>query len=223
MRIVIVEDNESLAKGIAYVLRDDGYAVDLLHDGAAAADFLKNDGADLVVLDINLPGQNGIEILRQMRRRNDPRPVLLLTARGSTEERVAGLDAGADDYLIKPFEMAELLARIRAMARRREVPVAKPVQLGDLQFDLNTRVLMGPNGGFELPRRELSVFAVMATAQGRTISKAQLLDAVYGVGADIDEKVVEVYISRLRKRLAPFGLEIKMQRGLGYNLVVASK
>ena len=187
MRVVIVEDNESVAKGIAYVLRDAGHAVDLLHDGEEADAFLRDDGGDVIVLDVNLPGMNGIDVLRNMRRRKDERPVLILTARDTTQERIMGLDAGADDYLIKPFEMAELEARIRALARRRNIPVVKPIQVGELEFDLQSRQVSGPDGVLSLSRRELSVFEAMALSQGRTVSKQQLLDAIYGVGADVEE------------------------------------
>ncbi|NNE87101.1 MAG: response regulator transcription factor [Silicimonas sp.] len=222
MRIVIVEDNESVAKGIAYVLQDTGHAVDLIHDGAAADAFLQNDGADLVVLDINLPGMSGIDVLQNMRRRGDRRPVLLLTARSSTDERIAGLDAGADDYLVKPFEMPELEARIRALARRRATPVVDSISLGALTFDPERRQLSGPDGDIDVPRREMSVLETLTAAQGRTVSKAHLLDSVYGTGTDVEESVVEVYVSRLRKRLKPYGVGIKVQRGLGYQLQVGA-
>ena len=218
MRIAIIEDNESVAKGIGFVLSDEGHAVDLIHDGRDADAHLKNDGADLIILDINLPGLSGIDVLRNLRNRKDDRPVLLLTARAATDERIAGLDAGADDYLVKPFEMEELQARIRALARRRSLPVVKPLQVGPLSFDLQTRTVTGPEGQIPLPKRELLMFEALTLALGRTLSKGQLLDATYGVGADVEEQVVEVYVSRLRKKLKPFGLEIKMQRGLGYQL-----
>ncbi len=222
MRIVIVEDNESVAKGIAYVLRDAGHAVDLIHDGLQADTHLQGDGADLLILDVNLPGMDGVEILKNLRRRRDNRPVLLLTARGGTAERIAGLDAGADDYLVKPFEMAELEARVRALARRRDIPVVAPMDIGPLSFDLQSRQVSHGPSPLDLPRRELSVFEAMVLSQGRIVSKSQLLDAVYGVGTDVEEQVVEVYVSRLRKRLKPFGVEIKMQRGLGYQLLVST-
>lgn len=218
MRIAVIEDNESVAKGIAYVLRDTGHAVDLVHDGAEADLFLRDDGADLIILDINLPGLDGLEVLRALRARRDTRPVLLLTARDSTEERIRGLDAGADDYLVKPFEMAELEARVRALARRKHVPVVEPMRIGPLGFDLNSRQLTGPDGVIEMPRRELSVFEAMILSGGRVVSKSRLLDSVYGLGADVEDQVVEVHVSRLRKRLKPYGVEIRVQRGIGYQM-----
>ncbi len=218
MRIAIVEDNESVAKGIGFVLTDEGHAVDLLHDGAEADAFLRDDGADLIILDINLPGLSGIDVLKNLRARQDDRPVLLLTARAATDDRIEGLDAGADDYLVKPFNMDELQARVRALARRRALPVVKPIQIGALSFDLQTRSISGPGGTIDLPRRELSMFEAMVLAQGRVVSKTQLLDAAYGVGADVEDQVVEVYVSRLRSKLKPHGIEIKVQRGLGYKL-----
>ncbi len=222
MRIIIIEDNQSVAKGIAYVLRDSGHAVDLIHDGEEADAFLKTGGGDVIVLDVNLPRLSGLEILRNLRARGDARPVLLLTARSSTDERIAGLDVGADDYLVKPFEMGELEARLRALARRRTAPVAKPVPMGALHYDPGARQVLTPGGPMDLPRRELAVFEAMAEMIGRTVSKSQLLDQVYGTGSDVDEQVVEVYVSRLRKRLKPYGVEIKVQRGLGYVMQVAS-
>ena len=219
MRITVVEDNVSLAKGIAYRLEDAGHAVDVLHDGSDAAAFLKGDMSDMIILDINLPGTDGLQILSELRGRGDQRPVVLLTARAKTEDRVLGLDAGADDYLIKPFEMAELEARVRALGRRRAVPQRRMQAVGRLQFDPDARQLLDGDAAIELPRRELSVFECLLAAQGRLVSKTQLLDYAYGVGADVEEKVVEVYISRLRTRLKRYGLSIKAQRGLGYQLL----
>jgi len=218
MRIAIVEDNESVAKGIGFVLTDAGHAVDLLHDGVDADAHLRGDGADLIILDINLPGMSGIEVLRNLRTRGDDRPVLLLTARAETNDRIEGLDAGADDYLVKPFNMDELQARVRALARRRALPVVKPIEIGALSFDLQARSVKGSGADIDLPRRELAMLEAMVLAQGRVVSKSQLLDAAYGAGADVEDQVVEVYVSRLRARLKPHGIEIKVQRGLGYKL-----
>ncbi|WP_281857604.1 response regulator transcription factor [Litoreibacter halocynthiae] len=220
MRITLVEDNISLAKGIAYRLQDAGHAVDMLHNGQEAALFLKDDTSDLIILDINLPGMDGLELLKDLRSRGDMRPVILLTARAETEDRVIGLDAGADDYLIKPFEAAELEARVRALSRRRVTPQRQLQTFGPLSMDVGSRQLFAGDVELDLPRRELSVFEGLLAANGRLVSKSALLDHAYGVGTDVEDTVVEVYISRLRRRLKPFGVEIKTQRGLGYQLQI---
>lgn len=220
MRITLVEDNVSLAKGITYRLEDAGHAVDVLHHGDEAQVHLKDDGADLVILDINLPGTDGLTLLAEMRKRGDARPVILLTARADTQDRVTGLDAGADDYLIKPFEMAELEARVRALLRRRAIPQQQLRPVGALHYDASARQLFEGQTEIDLPRREMSVFECLAAAEGRTVSKSALLDHVYGVGADKEETVVEVYVSRLRGRLKAYGIMIKTRRGLGYQMII---
>lgn len=209
-----------MAKGIAYRLQDAGHAVDVLHDGDAASDFLKTDASDLVILDINLPGRDGLSILKEVRLRGDTRPIILLTARAETDDRVVGLDAGADDYLIKPFEMAELEARVRALLRRRAAPPRHMHDLGAVQFDLTSRQLFVGETELEVPRREMSMLELLVLAEGRLTSKASLVEHAYGTGADVEDSVVEVYVSRLRRRLKPFGIHIKAQRGLGYQLLV---
>lgn len=218
MRITLVEDNVSLAKGINYGLEDAGHAVDTLHNGSEAEEYLKNDRADLVILDINLPGVDGLVLLSQMRQRGDMRPVILLSARADTQDRVTGLDAGADDYLIKPFEMAELEARVRALLRRRAIPQQKLQAFGALWFDPTARQLFEGDVEIDLPRRELSVFECLLAADGRLVSKNTVLDHVYGIGADVEETVVEVYVSRLRSRLKQYGILIRTRRGLGYQM-----
>lgn len=218
MRITLVEDNISLAKGIGYRLEDSGHAVTMLHNGAQAGAFLQDDTADLVILDINLPDVDGLTLLKDLRRRGDTRPVILLTARADTSDRVTGLDAGADDYLIKPFEMAELEARVRALLRRRDVPQTQRSAFGNLSFDPGARQLFAGKQELDLPRREMAVFECLLEAKGRLVSKTALLDHVYGIGADVEERVVEVYISRLRSRLGPHGVQIKTRRGLGYQM-----
>lgn len=219
MRITLVEDNISLAKGITYRLEDAGHAVDALHNGSEAQAYLKDDGADLVILDVNLPGTDGLTLLAEMRKRGDARPVILLTARAETQDRVSGLDAGADDYLIKPFEMAELEARVRALLRRRAMPQQQLRRIGTLQYDASARQLFDGKTEIELPRREMSVLECLAAADGRVVSKSTVLDHVYGVGADVEETVVEVYVSRLRSRLKPYGVMIRTRRGLGYQML----
>lgn len=223
MRIVLVEDHDSVAKGICYRMEDLGHSVDVISDGLAADQHLRMGGGDLVILDISLPGLDGLSILRAMRQRGDGRPVLLLTARAETHDRVRGLDAGADDYLVKPFEMDELEARIRALARRQPNPLRRLITAGDVTLDLDAREVSGAGIPLALPRREVSVMEILMSAQGRTVSKGDLIDHLYGTGADIEESAVEVHISRLRKRLKPYGLEIRVARGLGYALVVQGK
>ena len=218
MRIVLIEDNASLAQGISYRLQDAGHAVDMLDDGRHASDYLRTDEADLVILDINLPGRDGITILKEMRQRGDERPVLLLTARSDTIDRVKGLDAGADDYLVKPFEMVELEARIRAMSRRKPQPFRKTVSLGLLVLDLDAREAEVGGRPETIPRREISILEALMQAGGRTVPKLQLLEHTYGTGSDIEEVALEAHISRLRKRLKPHGISIKVKRGLGYTI-----
>jgi len=219
LRFVVVEDNESLAKGIAYRLRDAGHAVDLIHDGLQADEFLARDDSEIVILDVNLPGLDGISVLQNMRARSDQRPVLLLTARSETTDRIKGLDAGADDYLVKPFDMDELEARLRALARRRTQSMPQTQNIGSVTFDVEARQLLADGITLDIPRREIAVFECLLAAKGRTVSKERLLERVYGTGTDVEESAIEVYISRLRRRLGKFGVGIQVQRGLGYQLL----
>ncbi|MEM6385162.1 MAG: response regulator transcription factor [Pseudomonadota bacterium] len=218
MRIAVIEDNESLRKGITYRLEDEGHSVDALGDGAEASVHIAQEAVDIIVLDINLPGQSGLDVLRAMRERGDPRPVILLTARSTTEDRVRGLDAGADDYLVKPFAMDELVARVRALGRRKATAPTRRIAIGPLMLELEPLQLLTDAGALDVPRRELTVLAGLAAAKGAPVSKERLLDLVYGAGSETDEKVIEVYVSRLRKRLASHGVTIRVIRGIGYAL-----
>ena len=218
MRILIIEDNESVAKGIAYRMQDRGHATDIIADGEAADTFLRTDRNDVVILDISLPGLDGLSILRAMRARGDHRPVLLLTARSETEDRVKGLDAGADDYLVKPFEMDELEARIRALSRRAAQSIQSAFSLGKLRYDPDARTVWLDGAALDLPRRELALLDALFRARNGIKSKTELLDTLYGTGADISETAIEAHVSRLRKKLAPAGIEIKTLRNIGYAL-----
>lgn len=218
MRIVLVEDNAALAKGIAYRLQDLGHGVDHLADGHEADAFLRQEMWDLLILDVNLPGMDGLSILRGLRAGGDERSILMLTARAETGDRVRGLNAGADDYLVKPFEMDELIARVRALSRRGPRPMRRVLTLGPLQLDTDARQIQIGGEVVALPRREISLLEKLLGAQGRTVSKQDILDHLYGAGADVEDAAVEVHISRLRKRLKPHGLSIRVQRGIGYSL-----
>lgn len=223
MRITVVEDNKSVAQGIAYRLEDAGHAVDQIADGAQADAILRGDWGDLLILDVTLPGLSGLEILRRLRDRGDARPVIVLTALSDTHDRVAGLDAGADDYLIKPFEMAELEARVRALSRRSERPIRTELTFGPLRLDPGARTAHAHDTALDLPRRELALLEALIRADGRIVSRADLIAQVYGTGADVEDSAVEAHISRLRKRLRPLGCTIKVQRGLGYRLTAEAE
>ena len=216
MRIAIVEDNLPLSDGIAQAFRGEGHGVDQLDDGAAALDFLTREAVDLVILDVNLPGLSGLEVLKQLRRGQQKTAVLLLTARDSIEDKVVGLDLGADDYLAKPFDPAELKARARALLRRAEKSITDDVQVGALSINLSARTLSIDGRPMELPRREFALAEILISRQGQVLSKQQIMDHLFGTGADIDEGAVELYVHRLRKKIANSGCEIKTVRGLGY-------
>ena len=220
MRIALVEDNAGLRKGITYCLTDEGHAVDALEDGDAADAFLSQEGGDLIILDINLPGMSGLHVLENLRKRGDARPVILLTARASTEDRVKGLDLGADDYLVKPFAMEELAARVRALGRRKPDRVRRTREIGPLTLDLAGPSLSHGAQMLDLPRREVLLLTALAEAGGTPVSKQALLDQLYGAGSETDDKVIEVYVSRLRKRLSRYGVRIRVIRGIGYALGV---
>lgn len=218
MRIVLVEDNEMLAKGIEKALQDLGHSVDHLADGSAGEAFLSASGGDLAIIDVNLPGMDGFEIVRALRRRGDTIPVLMLTARGEIADRVKGLDSGADDYLVKPFEMAELHARIRALTRRHAEFSPSEFQLGTLRFDSRARRLYGPDGEVDLPRREMALFEYLVQQKGRIVSKDAIATTLYGTGSEVEPNAVELLISRLRRKLCDSGMTIRTARGLGYLL-----
>lgn len=218
MRIVLIEDNESLAQGIANALRDQGCAVDWLADGEEALRFLTVEGGDLAIIDMNLPGLDGLEIIRALRKRGQAVPIIVLTARGELADRVAGLDAGADDYLVKPFDMHELTARIRALSRRRAELRSGTREIGRIRFDETARTVTGPEGLIDLPRRELALLDCLIEHRGRIVSKERIADTLYGIGSDVEPNAVELLVSRLRRKLAETGVTIRTARGLGYML-----
>lgn len=218
MRVILVEDNLSLARGIENALRDLGHAVDHLDDGLDADTFLARQPADVAIIDINLPRLSGIEIIRRLRARGDAVPVLILTARGKTTQRVEGLDAGADDYLVKPFDMAELVARLRALSRRRPQVAPSREPVGQLLYDREQRIVLCDGRNLDLPRRELALFELLLENRGRLIEKDRIADALYGTGASVEANAIELLVSRLRRKLDGSGVVIRTARGLGYML-----
>ena len=216
MRIVLVEDNEMLLSGIGKTLRDEGHSVDLFSDGAQADLYLQQEGADLAILYVNLPGMDGLSITRNLRSRNQTFPVLLLTARSTTEDRVNGLDAGADDYLVKPFAMEELEARVRALSRRAGTLQPSNESIGSLSYERTSRRLFMEDKELDIARRELELFETLLIKQGQFVSKSNLADTLYGVGSDVDLNAVELSVSRLRRAIKGSGVVIRTARGIGY-------
>ena len=217
MLIAVVEDNEGLANAISNVLTDNGHGVDVIHNGQEADQFLKRESVNLVILDLGLPGVEGLEILSNMRSRGDLTPVIILTAQSETKDAITGLNAGADDYLGKPFEIAELVARGAAMLRR-SVKFEASEKIGEIDFARESRSLSVNDKPLDLPRKELAVFECLVNSKGRLVSKEALLSYVYGSGADGSAAAIEVYVSRLRSRVGPHGVSIKAARGVGYRL-----
>ncbi len=223
MKIVIIEDNEILANAIAYRLRDIGHGVDVLLRGDEADLFLFQENLDLVILDINLPVIGGLDILKNMRKRGNSAAVILLTARNNTQDRVIGLDLGADDYLVKPFEMEELEARIRALLRRKNQQYILYENLRGLTFNRGSRQVYIHDVKIDIPRREVAVLECLLNRQNCIVSKAQLIEFIYGTEGDVYDASIEPHISRLRKRLIGSGVQIKTARGLGYMIEVEDK
>lgn len=217
MRILIAEDDPIIADGLCRTLRASGYAVDRAANGLDADTALVANTYDLLILDLGLPKLPGLEVLKRLRARSSPVPVLILTAMDGTEDRVRGLDLGADDYMVKPFELPELEARVRALTRRSSG--ATPMMYhGPLRYDQVGRVALMNGVPLDLSARELGLLEVLISRSGRLVSKDQLVDQLCGWGEEVSHNAIEVYVHRLRKKLEPGGVRIATVRGLGYCL-----
>ncbi|SAH99003.1 two-component system response regulator [Bordetella trematum] len=218
MRILIAEDDSILADGLSRSLRHHGYAVDAVGDGLSADSALAAQAFDLLILDLGLPQLTGLEVLRRLRARNSLLPVLILTAADSVEQRVKGLDLGADDYMAKPFALSELEARVRALTRRGAGGGATVIRHGRLVFDQTGRVASVDDHTLDLSAREVSLLEILLARSGRMVSKTQLVDHLCEWGEEVSTNAIEVYVHRLRKKLEPSGVKIITVRGLGYCL-----
>jgi two-component system, OmpR family, response regulator len=221
MRLLLVEDDEKLARGLARGLTREGYAIDVAHTGDDALEHALAREYDGVILDVMLPGLDGFSVCRELRRNEQWLPVLMLTARGDVSDRIRGLDAGADDYLVKPFDFGELLARLRALFRRGASERGEAIEVGDLRIDPETRVVTRAGRQVELTARELAVLEALARHAGQVVSRAQLLEEVWQEQYDGSQNVVDVYVGYVRKKLelpSDDRSVIRTVRGVGFVL-----
>ena len=220
MKLLLCEDEKSLSRAVKAILEKNNYLVDAVYDGAEALDYLENDTYDGVLLDIMMPKKDGITVLKELRSRGDTTPVLLLTAKSEVDDKVLGLDAGANDYLTKPFDIKELLARIRVMTRVQMSQTTSTLSFGSVTLDCATNELKSPRGSFRLAGKEFQMMELFMRNPGNVISAERFMERVWGFESDADISNVWVYISYLRKKLAALDadIQIKATRGVGYSL-----
>jgi DNA-binding response OmpR family regulator len=218
MRLLIVEDNEELAGLLAKGLREAGYEVDVLSTVAEATPVLETTFYAALILDLGLPDGDGLSLLRDIRQRNNPIPALVLTARGGLQDRIHGLRSGADDYLVKPFALEELIARLEAQLRRPGQLLGNTLRVANLEFDTRNRQASIDNQPQVLSARETAVLELLMRSKGRVVSKKQVEDHIFGYAEDVASNAVEVYVHRLRKQLAERGAKVQVHtiRGVGY-------
>ncbi len=217
MRLLLAEDERALSKALATILERSNYSVDTVYDGEAALEYLAADNYDGVILDIMMPKKDGITVLKELRSRGSKIPVLILTAKSEVDDKVLGLDSGANDYLTKPFHSRELLARIRAMTRTQ---TSSALQMGNITLDQRTYELSSPTGSFRLANREFQILELLMQNPGNLISAERLMEKIWGYDSETEISVVWVYISYLRKKLSALGanIQIRATRNVGYCL-----
>jgi two-component system, OmpR family, response regulator QseB len=216
MRVLVVEDDPMIGRAVADGLQSDGYAVDWVRDGEAAELALKHGPYDLAVLDLGLPRKDGFEVLKSLRRSRIEVPMLIITARDAVADRIAGLDHGADDYLVKPFDLDELLARARAVVRRRAGRGSPEIAFGALELNPAKREVRWRGDRVELSAREFAVLEALMREPGTVVSRAKLEDSVYGWGEEVGSNSIEVHLHHLRRKLDP--ALIRNVRGVGYRV-----
>lgn len=220
MRLLLAEDEKDLSNALVAVLKHNNYSVDAVYNGQDALDYLQAGNYDGAILDIMMPKIDGIRVLKTIRAEGNSIPVILLTAKAEIDDRVKGLDSGADDYLTKPFSMKELLARIRAITRRQAETTNSILTFENLSLDRSTYQISTADGSMRLANREYQMLEMLLTNPGQIISTEQFMDKVWGYDSDAEQNVVWVYISYLRKKLSSLHaqVQIKATRGLGYSL-----
>lgn len=220
MRLLLAEDERSLSRALVAILEYNHYSVDAVYDGAEALNFLLNGNYDGAIMDIMMPKKDGITVLREFRKTNKTLPVLLLTAKNEVEDRVRGLDSGADDYLGKPFDTKELLARIRAMLRRKGDIGDNILTAADISLNRITFELTSPKGSMRLGNKEFQMLEMLMSSNGRVVSTEQFMEKIWGYDSDAEANVVWTYLSFIRKKLAALSDRVKIRaiRNLGYIL-----
>lgn len=220
MRLLLAEDERELSNALTVILKHNNYSVDAVYNGADALDYLESVNYDGVILDIMMPKIDGITVLKQIRKKGNTVPVLMLTAKSDVDDKVLGLDSGADDYLSKPFEMKELLARLRSITRRKTQAVSSILSLGNISLDCTNFLLSSQTGSIRLQNKEFQIFEMLIANPGQLISTERFMEKIWGYDSDTELNVIWVYISYLRKKLTKLGadIQIKATRNLGYSL-----
>jgi DNA-binding response OmpR family regulator len=215
MKILLIEDNETLANGISKKLKEIGYIVDVFYDGEDGLYSLETAIYDLLILDLGLPCIDGIDIIKKLRSSQKSLPILVISARDKLDQRILGLDTGADDYLCKPFELDEVIARVHALLRRSKNQISNIINYNDLSFNTQTLILTKDSNTIDLSKRELKIFEYLLQNQNAIVSKDNIVEHITSVDDEFNPTAVETYISRLRKKLGD-SINIKTVRGLGY-------
>ncbi|MCF0058748.1 response regulator [Dyadobacter sp. CY356] len=224
MKLLLIEDEPKTVQSLKQGLEENGYEVDIAYDGLIGKQLAKKGGYQLIISDIIIPGINGIELCRELRHSGDETPILMLTALGSTDDKVTGLDAGADDYLVKPFEFKELLARVRALTKRGSAisQTAQILRFADIEVSMDAKTVHRSGNKINLTAREFNLLVYLIRNQGRVVSKVEIAEQVWDIGFDTGTNVIEVYVNYLRKKIDkdyPVKL-IHTQFGMGYVLKI---
>ncbi len=220
MRLLLAEDEREMAKALSVILKHNNYSVDTVYNGIDALDYGLTENYDGIILDIMMPGKDGLEVLKELREQEIDTPILMLTAKSTVEDRIEGLNLGADDYLIKPFDTGELLARIRAMTRRKDEFVPNVLKIGNVKLNRENSELTGATDTIRLTNKEFQMLEMLMENPNMLISTERFLERIWGLDTDSEINVVWTYISTLRKKLHSVGadVEIKASRGSGYTL-----